>query len=964
VELQRRAGEEEKEISKKLKALEKQRKDRGKEDMKKTKEEKKVNDLKVKEESKKNQLMDKEKLKALEKKKKEEMKKEEKVKQQLRKDILTEIRKFRNDAQSAVLSFFDNEEEDIEENSTLNGSTKASELNKSIFGSPTAPVSQTKKLLNYSNVTEFLDATQKVLSFPNEEINRRGEDESKMEIAERASQQDPKFLQGLSWDDVFYIANSLNIIKPMLGLGRGVNLDELLASFELGSEGDSEKISDSSRFKLVDEMEVVAENAGGKDEAEAEFPFGEEKKRSSVMEKSFVELEKIELFITKALLTEVHSVFDFDQKELIEKKAVTNSALIKFPLNQLTWLELSRMALLSYLFAQLERPKEDTQHALRGSKQPNYRIAKNIIRNIRYRWYLRNKLSSAKSKNGSAAADQNGQKRMIDDHPEDRLFLLHQIVEAKQSGHNLQFQSGAKVFPDVKELNFQRKTARPLSNYFNNENEIEDEISKMATDESNPEIYRRCAKVLLKLLSLTSVKNNFLWEIDQEAYPDYYSLMIRPLMFANVATSLISKSYDTPLAGHAGLSNPEATESENATFTRIGKEFYEDLRQIVLNCISFSTELPVVVGQAQKLFLIFHRYCSQWIFSPSRPSIERCNNEFYCLLTQEPIHYHAHSYNNNRSEIIKCGKCTGVYSMIALEEHFLTHVSASKELEAFSDFFVPPTTEIINSVNEEWHCPLCLREDSHHVTTNSAPFASFIHSSDNYANPQDKYFYVDEWGPSNFLPWTLNANYSNTVQNIIEKQPYLVPILDALYILSDPIYEEDILLSQQQQSFSIMKYPKWNYPQKIKILYALCLTLNNYNGQTVTHLNHLHSECEKLLKLCSKTNFREGDFISIVRNICGEDSAFYCRNLLDGILGEHNDSTSKEGLLQSMITEGRCILCNGSTYEDDMDEGEEQENGKKKNNKVILCDGCNAEVHLRCLNLSNVSDLSIPSWFS
>ena len=37
-------------------------------------------------------------------------------------------------------------------------------------------------------------------------------------------------------------------------------------------------------------------------------------------------------------------------------------------------------------------------------------------------------------------------------------------------------------------------------------------------------------------------------------------------------------------------------------------------------------------------------------------------------------------------------------------------------------------------------------------------------------------------------------------------------------------------------------------------------------------------------------------------------------------------------------------VCMGSTYEDDCEEGDD----------IILCDGCNAEAHLRCLNMTLV----------
>jgi PHD-finger len=75
-----------------------------------------------------------------------------------------------------------------------------------------------------------------------------------------------------------------------------------------------------------------------------------------------------------------------------------------------------------------------------------------------------------------------------------------------------------------------------------------------------------------------------------------------------------------------------------------------------------------------------------------------------------------------------------------------------------------------------------------------------------------------------------------------------------------------------------------------------------------------------------------------VKVIAGEDGVTICRSLLDGI------DDGGEAELQSRVTEGRCSVCMGSTFEDDLPEGDE----------VILCDGCNAEAHIRCLNMSSV----------
>ena len=44
------------------------------------------------------------------------------------------------------------------------------------------------------------------------------------------------------------------------------------------------------------------------------------------------------------------------------------------------------------------------------------------------------------------------------------------------------------------------------------------------------------------------------------------------------------------------------------------------------------------------------------------------------------------------------------------------------------------------------------------------------------------------------------------------------------------------------------------------------------------------------------------------------------------------------------------VVCMGSTYEDDCEEGDD----------IILCDGCNAEAHIRCLNMKVVRYVVYP----
>jgi hypothetical protein len=130
-----------------------------------------------------------------------------------------------------------------------------------------------------------------------------------------------------------------------------------------------------------------------------------------------------------------------------------------------------------------------------------------------------------------------------------------------------------------------------------------------------------------------------------------------------------------------------------------------------------------------------------------------------------------------------------------------------------------------------------------------------------------------------------------------------------------------------------------------------------------------------------------------VQDVAGEEGIQFCRSILDGDSASSGDSAH----LHNLIQEGRCVVCNQSTFAEDMlqqkeqqqkdqvraarlssgsgngggnggggsdDEGEEgTANGAggavataaSMEEEVILCDGCNAEVHLKCLNLTSVS---------
>ena len=119
---------------------------------------------------------------------------------------------------------------------------------------------------------------------------------------------------------------------------------------------------------------------------------------------------------------------------------------------------------------------------------------------------------------------------------------------------------------------------------YSSESEMISALIFASTDPLYSEIYQRCCKVLIKIANLNQAKH-FFWEVDSVMYPDYYSSIKRPIVIANITSSLIRQSYG----------------NDNII---VGNLFYNDLRQITLNCFAYNTEVTAINAQAQKLYQV------------------------------------------------------------------------------------------------------------------------------------------------------------------------------------------------------------------------------------------------------------------------------------------------------------------------------------------------------------------------
>lgn len=553
--------------------------------------------------------------------------------------------------------------------------------------------------------------------------------------------------------------------------------------------------------------------------------------------KSFSYIERIYLCLVKSFMNQICDIeiINPNDKDAESGKKDRNIANVKFAVNQQSWSEFARIICLKYIFDEIQRPKDEIQAIIRGGKSiQNKSNIKSIIQ------YLRNRLFSR----SFACVQNEDPRKLLRSNQRDLKYLDKEII-------------------------------------FDSEDEMFKALLLVLSDDKYPIAYSRCVKVFLKVVSCNQAKN-FIWEVDKEVYPDYYSYISFPLCFANVASHLYNQLY--------GAEEQSVYES-----------FEDAMRQVILNCISFNNEVSPLVTQAQKLNVVFYRHMDRWIWGNS-PSINACD-DMHCLYSSVRI--------ESNDDVLKCTRCLGNFSFIKLSEN--TNVTT----DWFSQLVILPKDYKV----DEWFCPYCLREDSNSISNST-------------------FYYENEWGFSSTLPWVLNSTYTNLTTFIEQEFPYLQHILDALSVLCNSS-------KTAFRSFDLKKtkLDLWNFDDHIKVLLGLSRCLLGDPGASDT-LQTIANEMEKMLKLCSKSTFREADFIGIVKKIVGGEGADRCRSLLDGIVNETAE-------IKNDIIEGRCIFCFGSTYEEDNPDGLE----------ILLCDGCDAESHLKCLNLNSVSICKYKSYF-
>lgn len=591
-------------------------------------------------------------------------------------------------------------------------------------------------------------------------------------------------------------------------------------------------------------------------------------------------MERFQLCLTEIMNRDCAIFFDLDEKEPDNQgkpiKKQNTLPNLRFPLNQLTFQEIARMSIQAYLLQEMGRSTEDIQCAIRGSRQIPNRSAKSVIRQIRYRFASRAIITLNMDLIGAKALQQ--RKRYTNDHQ----LLLSDIAGFGVDSIIDPTNSEVREVPPLRQelQNVEASIVDTSPNYFDTEQELSQKLNEILRNKSYPEIYYRCCKVMQKLIGML-IGKSFFWEVDRTMHPDYYTIIRNPIQFCNIIANLYNKMYGE-------MESESLTEIEFEALVCV--QFRNDLMQVFNNCYVYNSEISFLFTHAQKLQTVAHRHIDRWIINQRRPAVADCD-ERHCLISHRLI------LNGNNS---KCSRCAGEF-----DQEYL------KEVLGSNDPWLFPVNASLKS-EDDWICPFCIREDS--TSMKIRPLT-------------DNHFYIDEWGPSSFMPWILNPEFNLSLSSFTEGNSFIRTLWKACLILCDP----------NKSNFSDGANDnrlQWTTAERVSVLEALCLAMRQ-NVAAQDYMTLLYDESNKLTKARkSSAPYRKAENLESLKSLMGDRGA----KLFD-VLSANDEEIAKED-------DEICQICLKTTLCADESESD----------ILIICDGCSKEFHLKCAGFEEVPE--------
>ncbi len=630
---------------------------------------------------------------------------------------------------------------------------------------------------------------------------------------------------------------------------------------------------------------------------------------------ALADIDRVLLCLVQAISAPLHTLLELDDEVAVSsyRNDVANCHAVRLPLNELTYTEIARMALLAHVMPCVQFNANETLAVLRGSSAlagagtrssgplTGYRNNRNTLRHLRYRMLVRHAHLSENAPKALETVLDEKQKQSLAGELEDRLYFLrqHVYVPHKTAADAV----NPRVCASLQDPEGPLGTSRLPECDFHDSDDYPKLVAALqaagSADSGLPEVYQRCARVLLKVCSAACGKH-LLWDT---SFREYLQVIRFPMTLAVVATRILHMSY-----------GKNATEVANACYT--------DMRQSALNTLVYYSDAVVTNAMSQKALLVMHRYAYEWLFSARRPPLEACTDGV-CMLSRQEL---------QPAATIKCGRCTAPCSLDVLHEASLHSSERLMPTVSKHACLIAPTQELVDKSHEEWMCPLCLEEDS--VSCAPLAHAQLIATSQIASSGfVGGNFYVDENGPSATLPWHLNPAYSRSLSRAVELFPTLQTVLwDTLCLLTQPgrtLFQctrsprdladgERIALGLPAQiadsgvtcALSDRGERPWSNSERVRLLVALTELLRGSAANPVgdeayadayERTSSPNELCIKLIRLSAQCSpFKETEFLRVVKDVAGEEGMALAREGLDRINAERvNASTDLRELMAS-----------------------------------------------------------------
>ena len=713
--------------------------------------------------------------------------------------------------------------------------------------------------------------------------------------------------------------------KEAMDVVKTENPEDATASEQSGGGG-GDGVEEEAEASLED---LTPTPAPAEAEAEANEPAD---LAAALRGQANADLDRVLLCLTQAICSPLHTLLNLDDEHVQTsyRNDVASTHAVRLPLNELTCAEVARMSLLAHVMPCMSFTADETRAVLRGSSAAGsagsrssgmlagYRNARNVMRHLRYRILARNARLYDNDKDSDIDS-----KSVLTAVGEDRLLFLRQHVKLNQNdtrklsrARPLQTGAGREAAPSTSQM--------PESDFLD-----ADDFSRLvaslqaagAPDSGLPEVYQRCARVLLKV-STSACGKHLLWDT---SFREYLQVIRYPMTLSVVATRLLKTAYGTG-----------RDELEVATAC------YADMRLAAINAIVYHTEAIVSNALTHKALHVMHRYAYEWLFSEQRPALEQCADGV-CMLSGREL--------ASAAVTLKCGRCSAPCSLDALHEASVD--SSSKILSRVSRHacLMAPSQELVDRSHEEWVCPLCVEEDSVDINvhaTDTSVTKSGKHTSaataaaaTAAAAAAENSFWVDEFGPSSSLPWHLNAQYSRALERAAENFPVLHGLLwDTICVLTSPcrtsfnatVTDADTLEGEaivlglpsastaladsqgttaaEAQRKLVQADQPWTSNDRVKLILCLAELLKGSDSKANPVGSEAYAEiyeknsslndlCGKLVRLSTQSSpFKEAEFMRVVRDVAGEEGVLLARESLDRINSERvNASTDLRELM-------------------------------------------------------------------